>query len=953
MSVQRLISLPPAMVPHFQTAAPGGDRDRSSWFCTSDPPGKGLGSGGGTAHLLWEAFRESGTDQDFSNWLTEQQRLVIHSGGESRRLPSYAPIGKSLLPVPVFRWAKGQYLDQDLLDFQEAFCRRILKKAPASYGLLIGSGDTLFITRDAFGDLPEADILLFGVWVEEDVATRHGVFFSPRKQPADLAFVRQKPTMEELQGYAREYLYLMDSGIVLLSPKATLVLMERSGWDPADGFGDQPPGFYDLYGDMLTSFGAEASATDGTLADLTVKLHPIDHGEFYHFGSTRDLLDSCLRLQNRVVDQRLHSGTGTNHHPSVFLQNATVDQSFGKHHHHIWIENSVIPATWTLSNHHVLTGVPENDWSIELDPGVCINVAPMKDGRFALQVYGFDDQFKGSREDDAWLGQPVSVWLADRGLEAGEAGLEGAASMYDQPLFPLCTLDEIPGLLRVMTRAEGRGQSWLELPRISSRELAGAVDIPRILEQRHRLLLGSLTRLAANRSRSVFYHLDLEKAARDFREASLPLPPEPAVEEDFLTRINDHMFRARCASEEKESRRYEDRAFSLLREEMIKTLAAEPLEPARCLLDDQILWGRSPVRLDLAGGWTDTPPYCIMAGGTVVNLAVELNGQLPLQVYARPLAEPKVVLRSIDQGQMLEINSFEELQRYRQLGGTFSIPMAALVLAGFGPTFSRGHFRDLEEQLNEFGGGVEMSLLAAVPKGSGLGTSSNLAATVLGTLSEFCGLSWDRHQVAYRTLILEQMLTTGGGWQDQYGGIFEGVKLLETEAGIRQEPAIKWLPGQLFDRPEDRTRMLLYYTGVTRVARDILGEIVKSMFLNSAKHLAIFSEMKQHARDTFEVLLRNDYQGLSERVRHSWELNQRLDPGTNPPSIRAITRKIDDYALGYKLLGAGGGGYLLILAKSAEAAVRIKQTLVEEPPNAMARFVDFRVSDSGFQLSRS
>jgi galactokinase/mevalonate kinase-like predicted kinase len=57
--------------------------------------------------------------------------------------------------------------------------------------------------------------------------------------------------------------------------------------------------------------------------------------------------------------------------------------------------------------------------------------------------------------------------------------------------------------------------------------------------------------------------------------------------------------------------------------------------------------------------------------------------------------------------------------------------------------------------------------------------------------------------------------------------------------------------------------------------------------------------------------------------------------------------------LGYKLLGAGGGGYLLILAKSAEAAVRIKQTLVEEPPNAMARFVDFRVSDSGFQLSRS
>ena len=377
------------------------------------------------------------------------------------------------------------------------------------------------------------------------------------------------------------------------------------------------------------------------------------------------------------------------------------------------------------------------------------------------------------------------------------------------------------------------------------------------------------------------------------------------------------------------------------------------MEPTRCLLDDQILWGRSPVRLDLAGGWTDTPPYCIMEGGKVVNLAVELNGQLPLQVYARPLAQPKIVLRSIDQGQVLEISSFDELQRYQQLGGSFSIPLAALVLAGFGPRFSRGRFRDLEEQLSAFGGGIEMSLLAAVPKGSGLGTSSNLAATVLGTLGEFCGLGWDRHQVAYRTLILEQMLTTGGGWQDQYGGIFEGVKLLESDPGIRQEPAIKWSSGQLFDRPEARAMMLLYYTGVTRVARDILGEIVKSMFLNSGTHLAIFSEMKQHARDTFEVLLRNDYEGLSERVRFSWELNQRLDQGTNPPSISTITEKIDDYALGYKLLGAGGGGYLLILAKSAEAAMRIKRTLVDNPPNARARFVDFRVSDSGFQLSSS
>ena len=244
-------------------------------------------------------------------------------------------------------------------------------------------------------------------------------------------------------------------------------------------------------------------------------------------------------------------------------------------------------------------------------------------------------------------------------------------------------------------------------------------------------------------------------------------------------------------------------------------------------------------------------------------------------------------------------------------------------------------------------------MLAAIPKGSGLGTSSNLAATVLGTLSEFCGLSWDKHEISYRTLILEQMLTTGGGWQDQYGGVFEGIKLLETLPGIRQSPVIKWLPEQIFSSRETREMILLYYTGVTRVARDILGEIVKSMFLNSSRHLEIFHEMKQHARETFDVLLGNDYEGVAEKVAISWELNQRLDEGTNPPVIRDILRRVDDYLLGYKLLGAGGGGYLIMFAKSVEAAVRVKHELESAPPNRRARFVDFTVSRSGFQVSRS
>jgi len=641
------------------------------------------------------------------------------------------------------------------------------------------------------------------------------------------------------------------------------------------------------------------------------------------------------------------------HHPSIFQQNSRIRFSFTDDNHHIWIENCHIPETWKLNHHNVLTGIPENDWEFEVLENICLDIVPIGTGEYCLRLYGFSDGFNEPASGASWMGQSLEKWLHNRSLTLEDAGIAPDASIQEIPLFPVVRKEEIPEMLANMQGKNGKGSLWLESIRLSARELSNKANLARTYEHRQQLKALSLPKLAANHVKSIFYYLDLEQTAADFRMTGMELPPELSNHEPVIKRINDSMFRARVTGNEAYGSRYEKQAFGILREKMIDTLKSDPVSPLRNVLDDQILWGRSPVRLDLAGGWTDTPPYCIIEGGKVVNLSVELNGQLPLQVYARPIHEHKIVLRSIDLGQKIEINSFEELGKYNQLGSGFSIPMAAMVLAGFGNEFSEKEYPDLESQLKAFGCGIEMSLLAAIPKGSGLGTSSNLAATVLGTLSEFCGLGWDKHEVGYRTLILEQMLTTGGGWQDQYGGIFAGVKLLETEPGILQKPGIKWLPDQLFSNRETREMMLLYYTGVTRVARDILGEIVKAMFLNSHSHLEIFSEMKEHAKETFETILSSDYEGLAEKVAISWELNQQLDEGTNPPVIQSIIKKVNEFLLGYKLLGAGGGGYLVLFSKSAEAAVKVRSTLESKPPNSRARFVEFSVSDTGFQVSRS
>ena len=146
---------------------------------------------------------------------------------------------------------------------------------------------------------------------------------------------------------------------------------------------------------------------------------------------------------------------------------------------------------------------------------------------------------------------------------------------------------------------------------------------------------------------------------------------------------------------------------------------------------------------------------------------------------------------------------------------------------------------------------------------------------------------------------------------------------------------------------------MLYYTGITRTAKQILAEIVRRMFLNNRDELALLRQMKDHAMNMYEALQRQDFQQMGQLVRQTWEQNQLLDSGTNPEAVRRQTALIDDLCLGYKLPGAGGGGYLYMVAKDPEAAARIKKILMENRINDNARFVDMSLSHTGLQISRS
>ena len=125
------------------------------------------------------------------------------------------------------------------------------------------------------------------------------------------------------------------------------------------------------------------------------------------------------------------------------------------------------------------------------------------------------------------------------------------------------------------------------------------------------------------------------------------------------------------------------------------------------------------------------------------------------------------------------------------------------------------------------------------------------------------------------------------------------------------------------------------------------------MFLNNHDELVLLRQMKEHALRMYEALQRQDFEQMGRLVRLTWQQNQLLDVGTNPEAVKRLTDLIDDLCLGYKLPGAGGGGFLYMVAKDQEAAARIKKVLMDNRINVNARFVDMSLSNTGLQISRS
>ena len=321
-----------------------------------------------------------------------------------------------------------------------------------------------------------------------------------------------------------------------------------------------------------------------------------------------------------------------------------------------------------------------------------------------------------------------------------------------------------------------------------------------------------------------------------------------------------------------------------------------------------------PLRIDLAGGWSDTPPICNEVGGAVLNAAVTLDGINPVVAEVKKLEQPKVVVESVDLGRKGVITDRKDIYGVQDPHDWCALVKSALQVSGY-------EFRE---------GGLHIRISANVPKGSGMGTSSILGAALLTALQKVRGRSESWETVAELTLKLEQAMGTGGGWQDQMGALVPGVKLVTTRPGAKQHIAVKRLSPaaeKAFARYL-KDRGVLFFTGQKRMARNVLKGVL-NFYRRNPEGIAdaIVKALKSDAATCYNALAKKNYSAFAAGVNAYWLNKKALDPGSTNPEVESIIARIAPWTDAVTLCGAGGGGFLFAIARSRAARVKMESVL--------------------------
>jgi len=295
---------------------------------------------------------------------------------------------------------------------------------------------------------------------------------------------------------------------------------------------------------------------------------------------------------------------------------------------------------------------------------------------------------------------------------------------------------------------------------------------------------------------------------------------------------------------------------------------------------------RVPLRISFGGGGTDVAPYFLDHGGVALNVTIDRYVYCSLV----PTRDETVRVTSLDYTQVTSFR-VHELPVYDG-----NLDLVKAVLHRVDPAWRRG---------------LDMLLQADAPPGSGLGTSSAVVVATILALSRLLGVYLTPEQVASLAYTVErQDLGIAGGYQDQYAAGYGGFNWMEfTREGVVVEP-LGLKPDTLY---ELEYKLVLWFTGGTRLSAGILREQVGNYQEGRPTTVENLHRMKDLAVGMRRALARGATDEFGALLHESWQAKRKLASSITSAAIDELYQVARDKgALGGKLLGAGGGGFLLL-----------------------------------------
>lgn len=297
-------------------------------------------------------------------------------------------------------------------------------------------------------------------------------------------------------------------------------------------------------------------------------------------------------------------------------------------------------------------------------------------------------------------------------------------------------------------------------------------------------------------------------------------------------------------------------------------------------------WARAPLRISFAGGGTDVPPYPETHGGAVLSVTIDRCATAAV----RPRRDGDYHVESHDLRSRAAFAPDE-------LGFNGHLDLVKAVL------------RDLAARRP--GRGLDLTLATDAPPGSGLGSSSALVVAMLAAVGKATGRRWSPAELARTAYQVERVdLKIEGGMQDQYAAAYGGLNFIEFAGDDQVEVRPLPVAAEVMEALE--RSLLLAWSGDSRTDDGILRRQVDGVLLGSERSLASLSGLKALAEAMRDALLAGDLASFAEGLRQGWEHKRRLATGIATPRLEElyeVGRAAG--AAGGKVLGAGGGGFML------------------------------------------